>query len=41
MGLIEQRQKEFLEKKRLGPLVVFPEGTVTSNKHVLKFKKGI
>lgn len=37
---IQQRQQEFLSKVVLAPLVIFPEGTVTSGKHMLKLKKG-
>ena len=34
------RQKNFMEGKSLTPLAIFPEGTTTSNRHILKFKKG-
>ena len=34
------RQKNFLDGKSLTPLAIFPEGTTTSNSHILKFKKG-
>ena len=34
------RQKNLLEGKSLAPLAIFPEGTTTSNRHILKFKKG-
>ena len=37
---IEQRQKDFYEKKNLAPLVLFPEGTTTCGRYILKFKKG-
>ena len=34
------KQKNFLEGKSLSPLAIFPEGTTTSNRNILKFKKG-
>ncbi len=40
LDMIYDRQKNFLEGKTLTPLVVFPEGTTTSNRNILKFKKG-
>ncbi len=38
--LLEERQKEFYEGKLLSPLCLFPEGTTTSGRHILKFKRG-
>ena len=40
LELIYNRQKNFIEGKTLAPLVVFPEGTTTCNRNILKFKKG-
>ena len=40
MDDIYTRQKNFIEKQSLTPLAIFPEGTTTSNRHILKFKKG-
>ena len=37
---IEQRQRDFNEKKNLAPLCLFPEGTTTCGQYILKFKKG-
>ena len=37
---LEQRQKDFYEGKILSPLCIFPEGTTTNGKYILKFKKG-
>ena len=34
------RQKNYMEGNLLVPLAIFPEGTTTSNRHILKFKKG-
>ena len=34
------KQKNYLEGKSLAPLAIFPEGTTTSNRNILKFKKG-
>ena len=34
------KQKNYLEGKSLSPLAIFPEGTTTSNRNILKFKKG-
>ena len=38
--ILEERQKNFYEGKLLSPLCLFPEGTTTSGRHILKFKKG-
>ena len=37
---LEKRQREFYEGKYLPPLALFPEGTTTCGRHILKFKKG-
>jgi len=37
---LEERCKNFYEGKIFTPLMVFPEGTTTSNRHILKFKRG-
>ena len=37
---LEERQKLFYEGKFLAPLAMFPEGTTTSGRNILKFKKG-
>ena len=37
---LEERQKKFYEGKFLAPLAMFPEGTTTCGRNILKFKKG-
>ena len=37
---IIQRQKDIMEGKPVMPFMIFPEGTTTSGRHLLKFKKG-
>lgn len=37
---IVQRQKDFIEGKPVMPFMIYPEGTTTSGRHLLKFKKG-
>ena len=37
---LEKRQKDFYEGKLLTPICLFPEGTTTNGKYILKFKKG-
>ena len=37
---LEQRQKDFYEGRILTPLLLFPEGTTTNGKYILKFKRG-
>jgi len=37
---MHERQKDFISKKLLSPLLVFPEGTVTSGRHLLIFRSG-
>ena len=37
---ILNRQNDFYNKKILEPLCIFPEGTTTNGKYLLKFKKG-
>ena len=37
---LEKRQRDYYTKKNLCPLVLFPEGTTTTGKYILKYKKG-
>ena len=37
---ILKRQKDFYDGKLLTPLCIFPEGTTTNGKYILKFKRG-
>lgn len=37
---LEERQKLYYEGKFLAPLAMFPEGTTTCGRNILKFKKG-
>ena len=37
---IIERQKDYIEGKPVMPLMIFPEGTTTSGRHLLKFKRG-
>ena len=40
LELLLERQKAFYEAKNLAPLVVFPEGTCSCGRNILRFKKG-
>ena len=35
-----KRQEDFINGENHSPLVIFPEGTTTMGKHILRFKKG-
>lgn len=37
---LAERQKKFYDEKFLAPLSIFPEGTTTCGRHILKFKRG-
>ncbi len=37
---IGERQKDYYEGKSVMPFLIFPEGTTTSGRHILTFKKG-
>ena len=40
LAQVLQKQKDFIEGKPVMPLMIFPEGTTTSGRHLLSFKKG-
>ena len=40
LEVIEERQKAFIEGRAVMPFLIFPEGTTTSGRHLIKFKKG-
>ena len=37
---MKDRQENYLEGKTTTPLLIYPEGTVSSGKYILEFKKG-
>ena len=37
---LEKRQKDFYDGNLLTPICIFPEGTTTNGKYILKFKRG-
>ena len=37
---IMKRQKDFIEGKNVMPFMIFPEGTTSSGRHLLEFKRG-
>ena len=40
LELIEERQKDFIEGRPVMPFMIFPEGTTTSGRYLIPFKKG-
>ena len=38
---IMQRQKNFYEGKTVSKILVFPEGTTSNNRYMVKFKRGV
>ena len=37
---IVERQKDFIEGKPVIPFMIYPEGTTSAGRHILRFKKG-
>ena len=37
---IMERQKDYIEGEPVMPFMIYPEGTTTSGRHIIKFKKG-
>ena len=35
-----ERQKDYIEGEPVMPFMIYPEGTTTSGRHIIKFKKG-
>ena len=40
LDIIRDRQKDFIEGKPVMPFMIFPEGTTSSGRHLLPFKRG-